>query len=259
MGKPTVSVIMPTHNDVKYLTRAIDSVISQSFKDWELLVVDDGSTDDTPDVIAEYCKKESRIKAFRIDQASGSPTKPRNIGIENATGRFIAFLDSDDLWLPTKLEHQMDVFEKEDKAAIVFSYYKVISEEGITMQGAITSPAISDYKHLLKGNVIGCLTTIYDTDKVGKQYFPYCGHEDYVVWLSILKIGWKAYNTNTVEAKYQVKESSVSSNKFKAMQWQWNIYRNVERIGVLKSVYYFINYAVRAVAKRMNMLASHNL
>ena len=133
MGKPTVSVIMPTHNDVKYLTRAIDSVISQSFKDWELLVVDDGSTDDTPTVIAEYAKKDSRIRPFRIEKASGSPTKPRNIGIENATGRYIAFLDSDDLWLPTKLEHQMALFEKEDKAAIVFSYYKVISEEGITM------------------------------------------------------------------------------------------------------------------------------
>lgn len=249
MGKPTVSVIMPTHNDVKYLTRAIDSVISQSFKDWELLVVDDGSTDGTSDVIAEYCKKERRIKAFRIEKASGSPTKPRNIGIENATGRYIAFLDSDDLWLPTKLEHQMALFEKEDKAAIVFSYYKVISEEGITMQDAITSPAISDYKHLLKGNVIGCLTAIYDTDKVGKQFFPYCGHEDYVVWLSILKKGWKAYNTNTVEAKYQVKESSVSSNKLKAMQWQWNIYRNIEHIGLLKSVYYFIHYAVRAIDK----------
>ena len=249
MGNPIVSVIMPTHNDVRFLTRAIESVLSQSFKDWELLVVDDGSTDDTPTVIADYAKRDKRIRPFRIDVASGSPTKPRNIGIENATGRYIAFLDSDDLWLPTKLEHQMALFEKEDKAAIVFSYYKVISEEGITMQDAITSPAISDYKHLLKGNVIGCLTAIYDTDKVGKQFFPYCGHEDYVVWLSILKKGWKAYNTNTVEAKYQVKESSVSSNKFRAIQWQWNIYRNIEHIGLLKSVYYCIHYAVRAIDK----------
>ncbi len=254
MDKPIVSVIMPTHNDVKYLTRAIDSVISQSFKEWELLVVDDGSTDETPDVIASYCKKDERIKPFRIEKASGSPTKPRNIGIENATGRYIAFLDSDDVWLPTKLERQIATFEKHEDAAIVFSYYNTINEQGLMMNKPVVSPATTNYKQLLKGNVIGCLTAVYDTQKTGKLYFPYCGHEDYVVWLSILKQNWKAYNTNSIEAKYQLKKSSVSSNKFRAMQWQWNIYRNIEKIGFFKSMYYFVNYAFKAVYKRKNRL-----
>lgn len=254
MGKPTVSVVMPTHNDAKYLKRAIESVLSQSFRDWELLVVDDGSTDETPSLLEHYSNEDPRIKTFRIDPASGSPTKPRNIATEQATGRYIAFLDSDDLWLPTKLESQIAVFEKNKDAAIVFSYYNTISQDGSMISSPISSPAVVNYHSLLKGNVIGCLTAIYDTEKLGKRYFPYCGHEDYVVWLSILKEGWKAYNTNTAEAMYQEKGTSVSSNKFKTMQWQWNIYRNVEGIGVFKSAYYFIHYACKALNKHRSML-----
>ena len=249
MGNPIVSVIMPTHNDVRFLTRAIDSVISQSFKDWELLVVDDGSTDDTPTVIAEYAKRDKRIRPFRIDVASGSPTKPRNIGIENATGRYIAFLDSDDLWLPTKLEHQMDVFQEKSDSIMVFSNYKKISEDGEQHKYPIIAPSVLSYNDLLKGNAMGCLTITYDTEKMGKQYFPHCGHEDYALWLSMLKQGGYAYNTNTVEALYRLKNSSVSSNKLRTIGWQWHIYRVIEKLSTAKSLYYFIHYAVRAVNK----------
>ena len=249
MGNPIVSVIMPTHNDVRFLTRAIDSVLSQSFKDWELLVVDDGSTDDTPTVIADYAKRDKRIRPFRIDVASGSPTKPRNIGIENATGRYIAFLDSDDLWLPTKLEHQMDVFQEKSDSIMVFSNYKKISEDGEQHKYPIIAPSVLSYNDLLKGNAMGCLTITYDTEKMGKQYFPHCGHEDYALWLSMLKQGGYAYNTNTVEALYRLKNSSVSSNKLRTIGWQWHIYRVIEKLSTAKSLYYFIHYAVRAVNK----------
>lgn len=249
MGKPTVSVIMPTHNDVRFLTRAMDSVLSQSFKDWELLVVDDDSTDDTPTVIAEYAKKDSRIRPFRIDVASGSPTKPRNIGIENAIGRYIAFLDSDDLWLPTKLENQISLFQEKKDAIMVFSNYRKISEDGEQHKYPIIAPSVLGYKDLLKGNAMGCLTITYDTEKTGKQYFPHCGHEDYALWLSMLKQGGHAYNTNTVEALYRLKNSSVSSNKLRTIGWQWHIYREREKLSIAKSLYYFIHYAVRAVNK----------
>ena len=249
MAQPSVSVIMPTHNDSKYLHESIQSVLSQSFKNWELLVVDDCSTDITPQILREYCKKDDRIKVFRTETPSGSPTLPRNIGIKNANGRYISFLDSDDKWQPTKLEHQISLFEKNTDSVIVFSNYTKMSEDSEPHTHAIIAPSVLDYHELLKGNAMGCLTITYDTEKTGKQYFPHCGHEDYALWLSILKQGGHAYNTNTVEALYRLKGSSVSSNKMRAMTWQWHIYREIEKLSIAKSLYYFVNYAVRAVKK----------
>ena len=245
-----VSVIMPVHNDEKFLRDSIPSVVSQSFKNWELLIVDDCSTDGSPQVIAEFCAKDNRIKHFKTEKASGSPTLPRNIGIENAKGRYIAFLDSDDQWLPTKLERQIREFKEKEGAVMVFSNYRKMDQFGKQHLQYVKAPAKTDYRHLLKGNVIGCLSAMYDSRKLGKRYFPRCGHEDYVLWLSILREGGIAYNTNTVEALYRLRGTSVSSNKFRAMRWQWNIYTKVEKLGILKSLYYFAHYAVKAVNKR---------
>ena len=245
-----VSVIMPVHNDEIFLNDSVPSVISQSYKNWELLIVDDCSTDGSPQVIAEFCAKDNRIKSFKTEKASGSPTLPRNIGIENAKGRYIAFLDSDDQWLPTKLERQIREFEDKQDAVMVFSNYRKIDQFGNQHLQYVKAPARTDYRHLLKGNVIGCLSAMYDIQKLGKRYFPRCGHEDYVLWLSILREGGIAYNTNTVEALYRLRGASVSSNKFRAMRWQWNIYTKIEKLGMLRSLYYFVHYAVKAVNKR---------
>ena len=246
-----VSIIMPLHNDELYVEGAINSVLSQSYQNWELLIIDDYSTDHSPQIIQDYSQMDRRIRLFRTEQPSGSPTKPRNIGIENAKGRYIAFLDSDDQWLPSKLENQLMLFNNNEDAIMVFSNYKKISEDGEIHHRPIIAPSETDYYRMLKGNIMGCLSIMYDTEKVGKSYFPKCGHEDYALWLSILKKGGKAYNTNTVEALYRVKGNSVSSNKLIAMGWQWNIYRNIEKIGFVKSSYYFANYAIKALFKRM--------
>ena len=246
-----VSVIMPSHNDERYVRTAIQSVLSQTFTEWELIVVDDCSRDHTPEIIDEFCQIDSRVRKFATEQPSGSPTLPRNIGIKNAQGRYIAFLDSDDKWMPTKLEHQIDLFQKVDDAVIVFSNYKKMDDAGQPHKRNVTAPAFTDYHRLLKGNVMGCLTIMYDSEKVGKLFFPSCGHEDYSLWLTILKSGGKAYNTNSIEAFYRIKSTSVSSNKFRAMGWQWYIYTKVEKLGFLKSAYFFVNYAVRAVIKRL--------
>lgn len=213
-----------------------------------MLIVDDCSTDDSNTIINKFCEQDSRIKCFKTEKPSGSPTLPRNIGIEHAQGRYIAFLDSDDIWLPTKLEEQIKLFN-DKKTAIVYSNYEKVSDDGIRNNRIIKAPEQTSYKQLLKENIIGCLTAVYDTQKVSKQYFMKVGHEDFVMWLHILKKGYIAKNTNTVLALYRINSSSVSANKFKASLWTWNIYRNIEHLPLITCGYYFLHYFIRAGLK----------
>ena len=243
-----VSVIMPVHNAEKYLDESIGSVLRQTYPYWELLIVDDCSTDRSSAIIADYAAQDSRIHYYQTSTPSGSPCLPRNMGIKAANGRFIAFLDSDDCWLPTKLEEQLPLFEKSD-VGIVYSNYEKMSENGERNQRIVKAPLCVSYRQLLLGNVIGCLTAVYDTAKVGKVYFENHSHEDYILWLAILKKGCIARNSGTVTACYRVREHSVSSNKLKALSWQWGIYRNVEKIGLLKAAYCFMHYAFKAFRK----------
>lgn len=247
--KDLVSVIMPVYNAGTFLKEAIQSVISQTYPYWELLTVDDCSTDESKAIIHAFMKEDNRIHYYRTDRPSGSPTLPRNIGIEKAQGRYIAFLDSDDVWLPEKLAQQLPFFNYSD-TAIVYSDYEKISEQGIRNGRIVVAPALTNYRKLLCGNVIGCSTAVYDTAKIGgKVFFEYISHEDYILWLSILKKGKVARNTGIVDTLYRVRNRSVSSNKRKAISWQWNIYVNVEKVGYIKAVYYFINYACKAYRK----------
>lgn len=244
-----VSIITPCYNSANFLADTIESVLAQTYSDWEMLIVDDCSTDGSYEIAESYAKKDSRIKLLRTEKSSGSPVRPRNIAIENAKGRYIAFLDSDDLWLPGKLEAQMKIFAEHDDTAIAFSYYEKISETGERSERVIVSPSKVTYRQLLKGNVIGCLTGMYDTDKVGKIALEYRGHEDCVMWLSILRKGFCARNTNDVQALYRVRNGSVSANKLKALTWQWQIYRDSEKLGLISSMYNFAFYAIKAVVK----------
>lgn len=246
-----VSVITPLYNAEKYIGGTISSVMAQTYKHWELIIVDDCSSDNSAAIIHQFAEKDERIHCLRTEKQSGKPIVPRNIGIEHAQGRYIAFCDSDDVWLPTKLERQLDLFGLYEDMAICFSNYEKMTENGKLDQRIIKAPLEVNYRQLLLGNVIGCLTAVYDTEKVGKMYFENHFHEDYILWLSILKQGHVARNTGTVEALYRVREHSVSSNKLKTLSWQWDIYRNVEKIDFLKSLYYFANYAYRGVKKAM--------
>ena len=246
-----ISIVMPCYNSGTFIRQAIESVRNQTYRDWELLVVDDGSTDNSADIIKGMEQTDGRIKYLKTNAPSGSPIVPRNIGVKNALGRYIAFLDSDDAWLPNKQERQMKMFEQYEDMAICFSNYEKMTEQGERNNRIIKAPSVTTYKQLLLGNVIGCLTAVYDTEKVGKVFFQNHSHEDYILWLDILKRGYVARNTNTVEALYRVRENSVSSNKLKTLSWQWDIYRNVEKIELFRSSYYFFNYAYRAFKKAM--------
>jgi len=245
-----VSVIMPVHNAETFLDESIGSVLQQTYPYWELLIVDDCSTDKSPSIIAGYAAQDSRIRCFKTASPSGSPCLPRNMGIKFAQGRFIAFLDSDDCWLPNKLEEQLPLFEKSD-VGIVYSDYEKMTENGERNQRIVKAPAYADYRQLLLGNVIGCLTAVYDTVKVGKVYFENHSHEDYILWLSILKKGYVARNSGKVSACYRVREHSVSSNKLKALSWQWDIYVHVEKMNILKAAYCFLHYAYKAFRKSL--------
>jgi teichuronic acid biosynthesis glycosyltransferase TuaG len=232
-----VTIIMPCYNSEKFIEIAIQSVINQTFFLWELIVVDDCSTDNSKKIVEELCKKNTKIKYYRTDFPSGSPTKPRNIGIEKANGQYIAFLDSDDFWEPNKLSSQLKLFDDES-VAIAYSNYEKISEEGFLNNRIIIAPNSVNYKELLKGNIIACCTCIYDTSKIGKKYFNKQGHEDYALWLQILKQGFIAKNSGQISAKYRVRKSSISSNKLKTIGWIFTIYRQNEQLSILKSLYY---------------------
>lgn len=247
---PAVSVIMPCHNGSSTLPQAVESVLAQSFGDWELLIVEDTSIDDSVALIEEYCAKDSRIKQLHTPIPTGKPATPRNVGIEVALGRFIAFLDCDDQWLPYKLEHQLPLFEKADCAA-VFSFYKKMDAAGNVRPAVVMSPAVVSFDQLLDGNCIGNLTGMYDTAKVGKVYQKEINHEDYLMWLQVLQKGFVARNTGTVEAYYRESGTSVSGSKLKALSWTWTIYRKELGLSLGASVLHFIKYAFKALNKKL--------
>ncbi len=246
----TVSVIMPCHNGAATLTQAVESVLAQSYAGWELLIIDDASTDGSVAVAEEYCSQDSRIQLIHTPASTGKPATPRNVGIKAATGRYIAFLDCDDMWLPQKLEHQLPLFEKPDCAA-VFSFYKKMDASGTVRPAVVTSPAAVSFAQLLDGNSIGNLTGIYDTAKVGKVYQKEIHHEDYLMWLQVLQKGFVARNTGTVEAYYRESGTSVSGSKLKALGWTWAIYRRELGLPLVTSIGHFIKYAFKGLSKRL--------
>lgn len=245
-----VSVIMPMYNSGMFVAQAIESVIAQTYSNWELLVIDDFSTDGSREVVEGYARRDSRIHLLINDNHVGMPYAPRNFGIRHAKGDYIAFLDSDDMWLPNKLAVQIPLFE-DRRVAVVFSDYEKINEEGGRAGRCIRTPKIVNYSKLLYSNVIGNLTGICDVKKVGKVYFQPIHHEDYAFWLSILKKGYVALSTRSVTALYRVRGDSVSSHKLTVASWQWSIYRDVERIGFMRSCCYFVVYAFKAFQKSL--------
>ena len=246
----TVSVIMACHNGEKYLRQAVDSVLAQTNRDWELLIIDDASTDGSVTIAEEYSVRDSRIKLLHTERSTGKPATTRNVGIEAASGRFIAFLDCDDQWLPGKLEHQLPLFEQQN-CAVVFSFYKKMDSAGNVRSAVVTSPATVEFDQLLDGNCIGNLTGIYDTAKVGKVYQKEIHHEDYLMWLMVLQKGFIARNTGTVEAYYRESDTSVSGSKLQALGWTWAIYRRELGLSLLSSAVHFVRYGVRGLIKKI--------
>lgn len=246
-NQPLISIIIPTYNENIYIDEAIQSVLDQSLQDFEILLIDDYSVDGSYEKLASRYSDIPSIKIFRA-QANGGAAHARNIGIKNAAGRFIAFLDSDDLWLPTKLEQQIKFMLDNDYA---FSYtdYEKIDQNGKSFQ-TMNVPARVSYNDLLKTNVIGCLTAVYDSKKLGKIYMPTNNkREDFLTWLNIVKKIEFAYSVPTVLAKYRVYANQSSAKKINMAKENWNLYFKIEDLGLVRSIYYFGNYAIRGLVR----------
>lgn len=248
MENKTVSIIMPCHNGEKYISAAIESVIAQTYKNWELIIINDKSTDDSVKIINRFKIKDSRIRLVENEKNTGLPVTPRNVGINEAKGRYIAFLDCYDVWLANKLNNQIPLFFDEN-CAVVFSYYKKMNENRDVISEVIVSPEFVTYKKLLNGDCIGNLTGVYDTQKVGKVFQHEIHAEDYLMWLEVLKKEFIAKNTNTVEGLYRITSSSISANKFKSALWNWNIYKNELKLPFIKAAYHFTIYCIKGLKK----------
>lgn len=242
-----ISVITPSYNSVDFISSTINSVVAQTVTNWEMIVVDDCSSDNSVEVIQSFVDRDTRIKLIKLERNSGAAVA-RNKAIEVASGRFIAFLDSDDLWAPDKLEKQVKFMLDQD-IAFSFSAYEKIDEEGLTFD-VVSVPEKINYKQLLKTNVIGCLTAMYDVGKLGKVYMPVnTKREDFATWLAILKKVDYAYGMPDVLAQYRVYASQSSAKKTKMAKENWRLYREIEQLSLFKSIYYFSNYAVRGVLR----------
>ena len=243
---PLVSIITPCYNADKYIEATIKSVLSQTYKNWEMVIVEDASSDNSFDVISQYVEKDNRIKLIQNSSNIGAASS-RNKAIEYASGKYIAFLDSDDIWFSDKLEKQI-MLMKNDNIIMSYSAYETIDKEEHTI-GCFSVPSKVTYADMLKTSTIGTLTMVYDAEVIGKCYFKECGHEDYVVKLEILKKIPYAQGINETLAKYRILDTSLSSNKFRAAKWQWYIYREVEKLSLSRSIYYFIHYAYHGIIK----------
>lgn len=232
---------MPAYNSSRTISRAIRSVMSQDFPDYELVIVDDCSTDNTIEVVRNICDGYDNIKVICSESNSGGPSHPRNIGLDVASGKYVAFLDSDDVWYGGKLTRQVSFMEN-NMASISCTGYEVCDDEG-NLIGEYKPPGKAHYSDLVKHNTIGCLSVVIDREKVGKFNFPDCGHEDYALWLRLARQGHVVYSLNSILACYTVSPSSVSGNKINVLPFFWNIYRNEEKFSFFKSAFCCLRYA----------------
>lgn len=249
-----VSIITPLHNAESYLRQTLESIFSQTFQGWELILIDDNSTDNTIEIAHTYLERDHRVRLIQLDQNSGAAVA-RNKGIEQAKGRYLAFLDSDDLWLPDKLEKQLH-FMQETACPFTYTAYEKIDKQGEYL-GKVGVPALATYKSLLKTCFIGCLTVMLDTEYFGRVAMPLLRkRQDYGLWLKLLKQTDEAKGMPEVLARYRVHQGSISANKLNAVVYTWRLYRNVERLSLIQSLYYFSHYAVKGLLRhRMPKLA----
>lgn len=250
MSKPLVSIITPTFNSNRFIGETINSVLNQTYTNWEMLITDDCSTDETFRLLEKYAAKDNRIKVFKLNKNSGAAFA-RNNSLLNTTGRFIAFCDSDDLWYPHKLEVQIK-FMQTKNIAFSFSSYQIIDNKGSFLNKIISVPEVLEYKDYLKNTIIGCLTVIIDKSKTGYFEMPNIrSSHDMALWLLIMKRGFKAYGINQVLASYRLVSTSNTSNKWKAAKDVWKVYRQIEKINSIQSCYYFMYYSLNAFKKRL--------
>lgn len=242
-----VSIIMPNYNGEKYLKETIDSVIAQSYENWELIFVDDCSTDGSTQLVESYT--DERIQVLK-NQTNLGAAKSRNKGINLAKGKWIAFLDSDDVWDKDKLSKHIAYMIKK-QVEFSCTNYLVVDEQNNPITEFCPTKDEYGYDDILKHCYIGCSTVIYDSDKLGKVYMPENAvkREDFACWLSILKTGKKVVCMHESLTTYRLRKGSVSSNKIGLIKYQWRVFRQVEKLSLVRSVYYMAHWAIKGILK----------
>lgn len=247
MIKELVSIITPSYNSSKFIEETIASVQAQTYSYWEMLITDDGSTDNSFEIIKKICKKDSRIKLFSIKNAG--PAVARNNSIKHAKGKYLAFLDSDDLWMPEFLSTSIKFITKSE--GFVFSSYKRCNETTLKEQYKdFIVPENVTYMDILKTNSISCLTAFIDIEKLGKEFMPEVLYrQDMGLWLKYLKKINYAKGIKETLAIYRIRDNSHSRNKKKLLKPQWYFYRHVENLSLVRSVYLMIVWGYRGFKK----------
>lgn len=253
-----VSVIMPNYNGERFLADAIQSVLDQTYSNFELLVIDDGSKDRSVEIIEAFAARDKRVRLLKttFPKVAPGPGAARNTGIQEARGRYIAFLDSDDTWLTEKLSEQIE-FMQAHGHPFSYTWYDVIAEDG-TKVGTRTPNAPSlTYNLLLRDCVIGCLTAVYDAELLGKQYIDLRPDErfgDGTLWLKILKQTPRAFCLPKILARYRLVAGSISANKLAAAKNYWLLLLRGERLGLARSIYYFSWYASKGILMKLKYI-----
>ncbi len=232
-----VSVIMPLYNCAAFVTETVRSLQAQTYTEWELVAVDDCSTDNTKEVIGALAAEDPRIRYFCLEQNSGAAVA-RTVSMENADGEYMAFLDSDDLWHPEKLERQV-AFMKENDYAFSCTSYEQVDEQGKPLGKVKRCIPKTNYNRLLLDNPVGNSTVMYSVKKMGKFTVPNIRkRNDYALWLKMLKKEKYVYGLPEVLMYYRIRSNSISSNKFKLIKYHWIVYRELEHLNVFRSAFH---------------------
>ena len=248
-----ISIVVPVYNAAAFIRQTIEMVQAQNYTDWELILVDDCSKDNSCEIIETYLKdkSDSRIRLIKKEKNEGAALS-RNRGIREAKGRYIAFLDADDVWLSHKLRTQMDYMKKTD-VGFVFSAYEFGDENAVGTGKIVHVPESLTYKKALSRTVIFTTTVLLDTEKIPKEliYMPNVPSEDSATWWQILRAGHVARGLDEVLAIYRRPGKSLSSNKLKAIRRIWYLYRKVEKLPLFTSCFAFVGWAYRASVRRL--------
>lgn len=237
MESKLVSVIMPTYNCGKFIEETIKTVINQTYKNWELIIVDDCSKDDTEEVVKKFVLKDNRITYFRFDTNQGA-AMARTKAMELAKGNYMAFLDSDDLWKNDKLEKQIK-FMKENNYNFTCTAYEQVDEEGNKLNKIIKTKKKADYNRILLDCPVGNSTVMYNVDNLGKFKVPNIRkRNDDALWLQILKKEKYIYGMEDVLMEYRIRKNSISSNKLDLVKYHWQLYREIEHLSIIRSVFH---------------------
>ena len=244
-----VSIITPAYNCSETIRETIESVLSQTWNNWEMIIVNDCSTDNTVDIVNEYVKKDSRIKLINFQKNSGSAAA-RNTAIRQSNGRYIALLDSDDLWKSEKLKKQV-AFMQENNIAFSFTSYDVFKKISDRERRVFVAPKKITYNQYLKNSIIGCLTVMIDKEMVPDFHMEEGYLEDVLTWMYYLKKGIVAYGIDEILASYRVSENSKSGKKIKNAQRFYQCLKEQEGIGLIRRIYSQIGYMFHALKKRI--------